>query len=172
MNNDAHLIYEAYQASTDKEYTKNNLGVHQLANKANIRVMLQYVEDELGGSGADKFKKESLTYFLNQLLNNADKVQDAIKQVEAKMGDRERMPVPAYEGGYEEKMRDNERVPVAPQEGEEDAEDPKDSEDSEPEPETDDEREEREREEEQDDKDEMELRRRSNNSRDRYGGGG
>jgi len=161
MNNDAHLIYEAYQASTDKEYTKNNLGVHQLANKANIRVMLQYVQDELGGSGADKFKKESLIYFLNQLLNNADKVQDAMKQVEAKMKDNERVPVAAQEG--EE----------APKEAsEEDAEDPKDSEDSEPEPETDDEREEREREEEQDDKDEMELRRRSNNSADRYGGGG
>lgn len=95
MNNDAHLIYEAYQASTDQEYTKNNLGVHQLANKANINVMLQYVEDELGGIGADPFKKESLIYFLNQLLRNADKVADALKQVEAKMGDRERMPVAA-----------------------------------------------------------------------------
>jgi len=163
MNNDAHLIYEAYQASTDKEYTKNNLGVHQLANKANIRVMLQYVQDELGGSGADKFKKESLIYFLNQLLNNADKVQDAMKQVEAKMKDNERVPVAAQEG--EETPKEI---------SEEDAEDSKDSEDSdsEPEPETDDEREEREREEEQDDKDEMELRRRSNNSADRYGGGG
>lgn len=95
MNNDTHLIYEAYMASTDQEYTRYNLDVHQLANKANIRVMLQYVEDELGGSGADPFKKESLIYFLNQLLRNADKVADAIKQVEAKMGDRERMPVAA-----------------------------------------------------------------------------
>ena len=156
MNNDAHLIYEAYQASTDQEYTKNNLGVHQLANKANINVMLQYVQDELGGSGADKFKKESLIYFLNQLLNNADKVADALKQVEAKMKDNERVPVPAQEGE---------------ETSEEGAEDPEDS-DSEPEPETDDEREEREREEEQDDKEERELRRRSNNSADRYGGGG
>lgn len=154
MNNDAHLIYEAYQASTDQEYTKFNLEVHQLANKPNIRVMLQYVEDELGGSGADPFKKQSLIYFLNQLLRNADKVKDAIKQVEAKIGAH------------------HERVPVPAREGEEGAEDPKDPEDSEPEPETDDEREEREREEEQDDKDEMELRRRSNNSADRYGGGG
>jgi len=163
MNNDAHLIYEAYQASTDQEYTKNNLGVHQLANKANIRVMLQYVQDELGGSGADKFKKESLIYFLNQLLKNADKVADAMKQVEAKMKDNERVPVAAQEG--EE----------APEEAsEEDAEDPKDPEDSdsEQEPETDDEREEREREEEQDDKDEREHRRYINNSADRYGGGG
>lgn len=131
MNNDAHLIYEAYQASTDQEYTRYNLDVHQLANKANIRVMLQYVEDELGGSGADKFKKESLIYFLNQLLRNADKVADAMKQVEAKMGDRERVPVPAQEGE---------------EASEEGVEDPEDS-DSEQEPETDDEREEREREE-------------------------